>query len=314
MKPLKSNEIKGNWATLLLCTNEDGTIDFGRMDEELDFLISSAPNGIYSNGTSGEFHTQSEVEFDKVNRLLAEKCENSGIPFQIGVSHMSGQLSLERLRRSVELKPSAVQVILPDWFPLTNDEAVWFLETMAETAGDIGLVLYNPPHAKRVLTPSDWMCFKKRIPSLVGVKVSDKGGDKQWYAEMQKHTADLSVFIPGHNLATGITRGAHGAYSNMACLNPFAAQSWYEQMKNDMSAALELEGRIQQFMKQYIAPLITEYKYSNPACDRFMAIMGGWADVGENMRWPYQFIPKEWADKIRPEAEKLIPEFFDHKD
>jgi dihydrodipicolinate synthase/N-acetylneuraminate lyase len=311
MKPLKSSEIKGNWATLLLFTNEDGTIDFGRMDEELDVLISSAPDGIYSNGTSGEFHTQNEVEFEQVNRLLAEKCETAGIPFQIGVSHMSGQLSLERLRRSVELKPAAVQVILPDWFPLTNDEAVCFLEKMAETAGDIGLVLYNPPHAKRVLAPTDWKYLKKWIPSLVGVKVSDQGGDEQWYAEVKKHAENLSVFIPGHNLATGITLGAHGAYSNMACLNPNAAQSWYEQMKKDMSAALELESRIQQFMKQYIAPLITEYRYSNPACDRFMAVMGGWADVGEHMRWPYRSVPKEWADRIKPEAEKLIPEFFD---
>ena len=311
MKPLKSNEIKGNWSTLLLCTNKDGTIDFGRMDEELDVLISSAPDGIYSNGTSGEFHTQNEVEFEQVNRLLAEKCETAGIPFQIGVSHMSGQLSLERLRRSVELKPAAVQVILPDWFPLTNDEAVSFLEKMAETAGDIGLVLYNPPHAKRVLTPYDWGYLKKRVPSLVGVKVSDQGGDEQWYAEVKKHAADLSVFIPGHNLATGIKCGAHGAYSNMACLNPTAAQSWYEQMKKDMSAALELESRIQQFMKQYIAPLITESRYSNPACDRFMVVMGGWTDVGEHMRWPYRSVPKEWADRIKPEAEKLIPEFFD---
>jgi len=311
MKPLKSNEIKGNWATLLLCTNKDGTIDFGRMDEELNVLISSAPNGIYSNGTSGEFHTQSEVEFNKVNQLLAEKCESAGVPFQIGVSHMSGQLSLERLGRSLELKPSAVQVILPDWFPLTNDEAVSFLEKMAERAGDIGLVLYNPPHAKRVLAPSDWKYLKNHVPSLVGVKVSDQGGDEQWYEEVKKHAADLSVFIPGHNLATGIKRGAHGAYSNMACLNPFAAQSWYEQMNKDMATALDLENRIQQFMKQYIAPLITEYKYSNPACDRFMAVMGGWADVGENMRWPYRSIPKEWADRIKPEAEKLIPEFCD---
>ena len=311
MKPLKSNEIKGNWSTLLLCTNKDGTIDFGRMDEELDVLISSAPDGIYSNGTSGEFHTQNEVEFEQVNRLLAEKCETAGIPFQIGVSHMSGQLSLERLRRSVELKPAAVQVILPDWFPLTNDEAASFLGKMAETAGNIGLVLYNPPHAKRVLAPSDWKYLKNWVPSLVGVKVSDQEGDEQWYAEVKKHAADLSVFIPGHNLATGIKCGAHGAYSNMACLNPTAAQSWYEQMKKDMSAALELESRIQQFMKQYIAPLITESRYSNPACDRFMVVMGGWTDVGEHMRWPYRSVPKEWADRIKPEAEKLIPEFFD---
>jgi len=41
-----------------------------------------------------------------------------------------------------------------------------------------------------------------------------------------------------------------------------------------------------------------------------MAIIGGWADVGPFMRWPYRSIPMELAYKIRPNVEKLIPEFF----
>lgn len=310
MKPLKSSEIKGNWATLLLCTNKDGTIDFKRLADELDVLISSRPNGIYSNGTAGEFHTQNEFEFDKVNTLLAEKCEKAGVPFQIGISHMSAQIQLERLKRIIQLKPSAVQLILPDWFPVTNDEAVLFLSKMSETAGDTGLVLYNPPHAKRVLSPEDWMFLKKHIPNLAGVKVFDYGGDDKWYARVRKCAKGLSVFIPGHNLVTGIQKGADGTYSNIACLNPFTAQKWYETTKKNMESALELEKRIHSFMKQFISPLVNKDKYSSPACDRFMAVIGDWADVGEYMRWPYRSIPKELADKIRPQAAKLIPEFF----
>jgi len=310
VKPLKANEITGNWATLLLCTNKDGTIDFSRLGEELDILISSHPNGIYSNGTSGEFHTLNEVEFDKVNRLLAEKCENSEIPFQIGVSHMSAQIQLERLKRITQLKPSAVQVILPDWFPVTNNEAVSFLRKMSEVSGDIGLVLYNPPHAKRVLLPEDWAFLKRHIACLVGVKVFDYEGDDEWYAKVRQYAKGLSVFIPGHNLITGISKGANGTYSNVACLNPFAAQNWYETIKIDLKAALELEKRIKLFMRRFILPLITKEKYSNPACDRFMAVIGGWADVGPFMRWPYRSIPIELAYKIRPEVEKLIPEFL----
>jgi len=310
MKPLTNDEIFGSWATLLLATDKKGNIEYSRLSDEIDVLIASQPNGIYSNGTAGEFYAQSEEEFLKISELLAVKCENSNIPFQIGVNHMSPQISLERLKKIKHLKPGAIQVILPDWFPPTIDESVSFLEKIAEEAESISIVLYNPPHAKKVLLPDEWKILKQRIPQLTGLKVFDYDSDQEWYQKMNKCKEGLSVFIPGHNLATGILNGAHGAYSNMACLNPFAAQKWYNQMKVDMDSALELEKRIKIFIKNNIEPLITKYNYANHACDRFMALMGGWYDVGAKLRWPYKSIPEEFVEIERVRAKKIIPEFF----
>lgn len=308
MKTLSVDQIHGNWATLLSAWNADDSLDLGRVAAEIDALIAMRVDGIYSNGTAGEFHTQTEAEFDQISECLAEKCNAAEIRFQIGVSHMSAQISRERLRRIVPLTPGAVQVILPDWFSVTEDEAIRFLEVMAETAGGIGLVLYNPPHAKRVWNPEQIGRLAAKIPALVGIKTA--GGDDAWYAAMRQHLARLSVFIPGHLLASGVQRGAHGAYSNAACLNPLAAQRWSDQMKTDLSGALELEQRLRRFMDGYIAPFITEQKYCNAACDRFMALLGGWTDVGERMRWPYRSIPAAEVNRIRPIAQQLIPEFI----
>jgi len=308
MKPLSPDQIRGNWATLLSAWNADGSLDLGRVSAEIDTLIAMQVDGIYSNGTAGEFHTQTESEFDLISECLARKCNAAGMRFQIGVSHMSAQISRERLRRIVPLAPGAVQVILPDWFPVTEEEAITFLEGMAETAAGIGLVLYNPPHAKRVLNPEQLGRLAGRIPTLVGIKTA--GGDDAWYAAMREHLARLSVFIPGHLLASGAHRGAQGAYSNAACLNPLAAQRWTDQMKTDLPTALELEQRLRRFMDGYIAPFITEQRFCNAACDRFMALLGGWTDVGERMRWPYRSIPATELERIRPVAQKLIPEFI----
>lgn len=223
---------------------------------------------------------------------------------------MSPQLSLERLKRIRHLKPGAVQVILPVWFPVTLDEAVDFLQTMEAEAGGISLVLYNPPHAKKLVQPEEWPILKEKVPSLAGLKVFDQNADAGWYSKMRENGKSLSVFIPGHRLASGIQNGAHGAYSNMACLNPFAAQRWYELTHTDLPAALELENRINQFMGELIAPLITEQHYPNHACDRLMALVGGWADVGRKLRWPYRSIPVDFVVPIREKAKLIIPEFF----
>jgi 4-hydroxy-tetrahydrodipicolinate synthase len=310
MESLKYNEIYGNWATLLLATESNGSISYPKLSDEIDVLIASCPNGIYSNGTAGEFYTQTEEEFDKISEMLAGKCEKKGIPFQIGVSHMSPQISLERLKRIRHLQPGAVQLILPDWFPVSLEEAIIFLRKMESEANGISLILYNPPHAKRNLNPEEWETLKAQIPSLEGLKVFDRNGDPAWFEKVRKHAPNLSVFIPGHRLVSGILSGAHGAYSNMACLNPFAAQKWYELSKVDVPSALEMESRINQFMSRWIAPFITENQYPNHACDRFMALLGGWADVGESLRWPYRSIPAGLVSDIRKEAVAIIPEFF----
>lgn len=309
MGPLTSGLVFGNWATLLLATDSRGCLDYLRLADEIDVLIDSSPNGIYSNGTAGEFYSQSMDEFVRVSEELSIRCEKAGVAYQIGVSHPCAQESLARLQAIRHLKPGAVQIILPDWFPVNDEAALSFVTRMAEEAGDIPLVLYNPPHAKKVIHPEKWQMLKKAVPSLIGVKVFDNNCSQEWYSLMNANKEGISVFVPGHHLATGVVNGADGAYSNVACINPHAAQKWYNMMKTDMESALELESRIQAFMKECIDPFIVRDGYPNHACDRFMALVGGWSDVGDKLRWPYSSIPADYVAAVRKRAHDIIPEF-----
>ena len=81
-------------------------------------------------------------------------------------------------------------------------------------------------------------------------------------------------------------------------------------MRTDLPAALELEQRIRRFMDAEIAPFITRNGYANPALDKLLAAIGGWADVGTRLRWPYRWIDPAVADRIRPIAQSMLPELF----
>jgi dihydrodipicolinate synthase/N-acetylneuraminate lyase len=113
----------GNWATLLLPISASDAIDYGLLGREIDCLVEAKVDGIYSNGTAGEFHTQSTREFFEVNRLLAEKCHAAKMPFQIGANHPCAQEALERIKITRKLDPAGYQVILPDWFPVTDSSS-----------------------------------------------------------------------------------------------------------------------------------------------------------------------------------------------
>lgn len=309
MKPLTASEIHGNWATLLLPLNADETIDHGLLAAEIDHFIAAQVNGIYSNGSAGEFYAQTEDEFDRISALLAEKCTRAGMPFQIGACHMSPQLSRERLRRARALQPSAFQVVLPDWFVPSWTEIVDFLKVMAAEAAPVPLVLYNPPHAKRRLTPAEWGEIVANVPAVAGIKVP--GGDNAWYAAMRPVWEKISVFIPGHQLASGLARGAHGAYSNVACLSPAGAQRWYELCRRDPLAGLGWEKKIQEFWLGRVAPLITVHGLPNMAADKAAAAAGGWLPgLRPNLRWPYRSASPEMVAEIAGSARAQLPELF----
>ncbi|MFC5409297.1 dihydrodipicolinate synthase family protein [Larkinella bovis] len=307
-RPLESADIRGIWGTLMLPVHEDEAIDLGRLEQGLERILEFGISGLYSNGTAGEFYNQSESEFRRINRILARRCRAAGIPFQIGVSHMSPWISLSRLKWAVRQEPGAVQVILPDWFPPTEAEMISFLKKMAAVSAEVRLVLYHPGHAKVRLTPEQFGRLKDAVPQLVGVKVG--GGDAVWYQQMREHMADrLAVFVPGHRLATGFREGAHGSYSNIACLHPQLALDWYRLMQTDLDEALRWESDIQQFMHGYILPYILEQNYSDPACDKFLAAVGGWSAGDTRMRWPYRSIPMSEVAVARAAARQLIPHF-----
>lgn len=308
MNTLTAKTLKGNWATLLLPIQTDQTIDFGLLADEIDYLIDAKVDGVYSNGTAGEFHNQTEAEFDQINQLFAEKCLKASMPFQIGCSHPSPVISLERIKRSVSLKPSAFQVILPDWVVSCDAEQVDFLQGIANHANGIPLVLYNPPHAKLELKPEDYLKFRTAVPSLIGLKVLSK--DAAWNEEMKMYASHLSVFVPGHFLASGVKAGiAAGAYSNVACINPSAAQYLWKLMHTDLDEALRIEKNILEFFKRCIAPY-QKQQYSNPALDKFLAAVGGCIQIPTRLRWPYKWISESDVASARKQGKILIPEFF----
>lgn len=304
---LHENAPRGNWATLLLPLRDDDSIDDEALVREIDLFAEWGVDGVYSNGTAGEFYNQTDEEFHRIQVLFAERCHHHGLPFQVGISHPFPAVTLERALRCASLKPSAFQVILPDWFPPKLAEILVYLERIAAAANPIPLVLYNPPHAKVRLTPAELLTVAAAVPGLVGVKVP--GGDERWYQAMRPVFERISVFVPGHTLASGHGRGAHGAYSNVACIHPGAAQRWWNLIESGSPLAMEWEERIQRFMREAIHPFISVHGYSNQAVDKLMAAAGGWGPVSSRLRWPYRWLGEEQVVATRVALEEMLPEF-----
>ncbi|MEX2693428.1 dihydrodipicolinate synthase family protein [Rhizobium mongolense] len=309
MTAKRRHPIGGNWASLLLPIETDDSINFDKLGEEIDILIAAGVDGIYSNGTAGEFHNQTEAEFDRIQSMLAERCTKAGMPFVIGACQPDAMIQLDRVRRAASFRPLAIQVILPDWWPVNDLEAADFLARASKVADGIALILYNPPHAKRVLTPGELANICIPCPHIVGIKLSDGGAD--WYGEARTYLQEFSLFVPGHHLATGMSKGvAAGAFSNVACLSPRGAQRWTDLIETDLEAALDTERRICRFMDEHIVPFRQKAGYSNAALDKLLSAIGNWGPVGTRLRWPYRAIDETEAARLSKIARKQLGELF----
>ena len=307
MEPLTASNLRGTWATVLLPIDEHEAIDLERFDAQLAHLIASGVAGIYTNGTAGEFLAQSEDEFLEVSQRVAAACTTAGVPFQLGASHLSPQTTLARVRATRVLAPSAYQVALPDWVAPRFIEAVAFLRRVAEVAEGVGLVLYHPPFVRGPLGIEGLARLKAEVPALIGVKVMD--GPAEWYGAVRRHLAGLSVFVPGHHVVTGLLQGAHGSYSNVACLSPRGAVALEQMTADDPIRALDVQRRLNDFLQEAVAPYAAR-GYAGPELDKFLAAIGGWADVGTRLRWPYEGIPEAEAVAWRARVRALVPELF----
>ena len=74
---LTRQTLRGTWATVLLPVARDEAIDFGRLADELAVLVTAGLDGLYTNGTAGEFHCLEEDEYDLITDVVAQACRRA---------------------------------------------------------------------------------------------------------------------------------------------------------------------------------------------------------------------------------------------
>ena len=178
-------------------------------------------------------------------------------------------------------------------------------------AAPIPLVAYNPPNARKVLSPAEWNRIASSVKGVAGIKVA--GGDEKWHAAMRPVAERLSVFVAGIRLASGMIHGcASGSYSNVACLSPKGASQWGALIREDPNKALEREERIQAVFKTALAP--HRERFSHAALDKALAAAGGWTPIAPAVRWPLSSISFSDTQRLSATFRQGLPFLFEDLD
>ena len=304
-------ELGGIWAALPVAWTAADEFDEEVYRRDVEACCRAGVHGVYTGGTTGEFYAQDTAEFRAIADATIDVCRSAGTPTQIGCTMTYTRGVIERARYAQEQGADAIQIALPYWVALTDEEVIQFFADVASACPGMPMVMYDTVgRAKRSIDVDLLARIVDRVPELVGIKADTSpaaGGTEK----VSRFSEYISVLVPDPILADMTPLGARGCCSAMVYANPSLILHYFELCR---TGKLDQAGAIQQKLKLLIevglAPF-TEMQYADTAYDRMLGNVNGFLHTSLHARRPYRGTCREHVDQLRGWLRGNFPEMLD---
>ncbi len=230
------SSLTGVWAALPVPWATDESVDGGLVAELVRRYHEAGIDGAYTTGTDGEMHVLEWDDFCRLVDAFAGAADETGLAVQVGCTWSHTEGVLKRMRYAQERGITCVQVALPSWVPLGDDEVKRFFTSLQTGCPELSLVHYNIARSGRFLTGKDYRAVLEDAPNLVGTKHT--GGDVGSLIEIVQATPEVRHFVVDQQIVPGALFGAKGFYSFLVNLGPrFAVELWRDCVGGDWTEA-----------------------------------------------------------------------------
>lgn len=277
--------LTGVWAALPVPWTDGDTIDGGLVAELVRRYQAEGIDGVYTTGTDGEMHVLEVEDFRRLVDAFAAAVRAEGLPAQVGCSWSHSRGVAERARYARDQGIDCVQVALPAWVPLNDDEVVRFFAELQAACPEVGVVHYNIARSGRFLTGRDYRAMLAVAPNLLGSKHT--GGDIGSLIEIVQATPGLHHFVVDQQIVPGALFGARGFYSFLVNLTPrFTLALWRDCQRGDWAEAARKRCLVEAFFRDWFAR--TGNVTASPALAKIATRAGILPEMPLRVRGPYQ--------------------------
>lgn len=161
-------KFSGSYVALVTPFHADGSVNFDKLKELVNWQIAQGTDGIVALGTTGESRTMTHEEDDEVARCVIETV-NGRIPVICGAGSNCTKTQLEKSRRYCEMGADGLLLITP-YYNKANDEGMYrHFATVADSV-DAPIILYNVP-GRTGCSISPACCARLAAhPNIAGIK------------------------------------------------------------------------------------------------------------------------------------------------
>jgi 4-hydroxy-tetrahydrodipicolinate synthase len=219
--------------------NAEGDIDEQAYRNVIRFNLSKKVHGVCPGGSSGEGHTLTVEEFQRIIEITVEEV-NGAVPIVAGIITNSTRDAIRRARAISHLPVAALQVT-PVHYLFKPDEEATFRHFKALTeAVDIPVIIYNVV-PWNYLTPNQMVRLMKELPGVKGVKQSQ--GDLKLMADLLLNVPEGCKIYSAIDalMYSSFALGAHGTIAATPAGVPGVCVAlWNAVQAGDHKKALEM--------------------------------------------------------------------------
>jgi 4-hydroxy-tetrahydrodipicolinate synthase len=256
---LKMVRFPGIYVAIITPFTDSFEVDYGRLREHTDWLISEGIHGLVPVGTCGEYASLTEQERAKVVETVIEAAAGR-VPVVVGTAAPSTQKAVHWAHHAKDAGATAVMALPPINYKPTRREVVSYYEALSNVG--LPIIVYNNPFDTGIDLTPDFLAELSQIENVIGVK--EFSGDVRRIHEIYEKT-DLEVMAGADDLALeGMQAGATGWIAGLTNVTARESVQLYNYvMDGQYEEATKLYRRLLPLFRYDSTPrLVQAIKYS----------------------------------------------------
>lgn len=173
--------------------NEQGAVDFNKVDKVVNHLIANGTEGIVVAGTTGESPTLSSDEKVALFKHVVEVV-NGRVPVLAGTGSNNTQASIELTKKAEETGVNGIMLVVPYYNKPSQEGLYQHFKAIAE-ATTLPVMLYNIPGRSAVNMTPETIIRLSKVENIVCVK--EASGNLDAMAQIIEETDDSFSLYSG---------------------------------------------------------------------------------------------------------------------
>lgn len=209
---------KGSAVALITPFNEDGTVNYEKLGELVEFHIENSTDAIVVCGTTGEASTLEDEEHLSVIKYVIDKV-NKRIPVIAGTGGNDTEHSIYMSQQAEKFGVDGLLIITPYYNKGNKSGIKKHFESIAKSV-KTPIILYNVPGRTGVNLAPSMVYELSKIDNIVAIK--EASGDLSQVAEIARLVSDDFAIYSGNDdtILPLLSLGGKGVISVLANVCP----------------------------------------------------------------------------------------------
>lgn len=280
-------KLEGIITPILTPMNEDETVNYAELKNQIDRLIDGGVHGIFVFGTNGEGYILNNEEKLEILEATIEHVAGR-VPVYAGTGCISTKETIELSVKAEQLGADVLSIITPSFAVASQKELYDHYSEIAKHV-NTPIVLYNiPARTGNKLLPETVAKLAKDVENIIGAKDSSGDWDNlQEYIRLTKDLDEEFYILSGNDslILPSLKEGGYGGIAGCSNVYPETLSSIYNYFK---------EGKIEEAeaAQDSIASFREVFKFGNPNTVVKKGVEKLGFPVGECRR-PFNYLSEE---------------------